>query len=147
MRSLDLDNTVRFNSNKHGLSDREALELMFQAADNNPRWHSNVSTASEIWNSDLLSFVLLAECQYFELAEENNFEMSDDVSRGGMLWRPRGKSQRYRCFTWALVKVLKSEEGKTATYESVITKLVGRLGHMQMPLAAGTRKASRMWFN
>jgi Caspase domain len=146
VRSLDINSSVRFNYNKHGLSDREILELMFQAADNNPRRRSYVSTASETWTPDMSSFVGLAACQDHEVAEEYNVEMSNSVSRGmfGTSW---ASSQRlYGRFTWALVKALESEEGRTATYESIVTKLIGRLGPTQMPLAAGTRKASRLWF-
>ena len=48
-------------------------------------------------------------------------------------------------FTMALIKILEPELARKATYESVITS-IGRLGRMQVPLAVGSRKHARLWF-
>ena len=59
--------------------------------------------------------------------------------QGGENWKRHGR------FTLALIKVLESEMAKEATYESVITS-IGRLGRLQVPLAVGSRKHARLWF-
>ena len=66
---------------------------MLKAADRHPRWKSSVSASSTNWN------VQLAACQ--------NFQQSQN-GRG------------YRAFTWALVRVLKSEKSRGQAYTDVV---------------------------
>ena len=54
-------------------------------------------------------------------------------------------SPRHGRFTLALIKILESDLARMATYDSVITS-IGRLGRMQVPLAVGSRKHARLWF-
>jgi len=65
--------------------------------------------------------------------------------RGKMVTPVTGPSPRQGRFTLALIKILESEMARKATYESVI-KSIGRLGRLQVPLAVGSRKHARLWF-
>ena len=157
-------NTIRFIP---PIRSGDTLDLMrmFEAADRNPRRSPNPNVPnifSDLWMPDLSSFVLLAACQDFQYAEESNFEEESDyihdeadfVTRGMMNLpasgnpmrptRPR-RSPRQGRFTLALIKILESEMAREATYESVITS-IGRLGRLQVPLAIGSRKHARLWF-
>jgi len=132
----------------------DALDLMrmFEAADSNPRRGPNEPNVpnifSELWMPDISSFVLLAACQDFQYAEESNFVdfyNTDSGTRGMMTVPTTGRSPRQGRFTFALIKILESEMARKATYESVITS-IGRLGRLQVPLAVGSRKHARLWF-
>ena len=68
--------------------------------------------------------------------------MNPTAGCGGITSRPL----RHGRFTWALIKILESDMGINATYLSVI-KSIGRLGPKQVPVAVGSRKNSKMWFN
>ena len=140
--------------------DAPDLMRMFEAADHNPRRRLNPnvpSISSDLWLSDNDSFVLLAACQDFQYAKESNFKEEGSIhlpyeadldTRGRSVvpapWWP-SQSTRQGRFTMALIKVLVSEVARKATYESVITS-IGRLGRMQVPLAVGSRKHARLWF-
>ena len=90
-------------------------------------------------------------------AESNSNSEEEDIYRADFDFQPRGKmslavagdlvrpSPRQGRFTTALVKILESEMARGATYESVITS-IGRLGDLQVPLAVGSRKHARLWF-
>ena len=129
----------------------DALDLMrimmFEAAEHNPRRRPKPNVSSDLWLPDLNSFVLLAACQDFQCAEEDNFEEflnchEDYLGADGMMMM-RGSPPYYDSgyyysrpsqgrFTLALVKILVSEMARNAMYESVITS-IGRLGRMQVP--------------
>ena len=150
--------------------DAPDLMRMFEAADHNPRRRLNPnvpSISSDLWLSDNDSFVLLAACQDFQYAKESNFKEEEsihlpyeaDLDTRGKVVSPDAGPQRLNFgrvgdhpistrqgrFTMALIKVLESEVARKATYESVI-KSIGRLGRMQVPLAVGSRRHSRLWF-
>ncbi|KAJ7464428.1 caspase domain-containing protein [Mycena latifolia] len=147
-----LGDTVRYITPVQG---KKALEMMFDAAEKHPRRHLDSPLTSETWEADISSFVQLAACQDFQLAEESNVELTelnDDsedkepVGRAPRLMSHTARpSPRYGRFTWALIKILESKMGADATYASVI-KAMGPLGQMQVPVAVGTRKDSRLWF-
>ena len=152
-------------------SDSLGLMKMFEAADSNPRRSPNVQNIfSELWTPDLSSFVLLAACQNFQYAQESNFERRElniEEKESDVEEEPNSKGkptfiypaqeqatskvtsgrglQRVGHFTMALTKILESELAVKATYESVI-KSIGRLGHLQVPLAVGSRKHAQLWF-
>ncbi|KAJ7205284.1 hypothetical protein GGX14DRAFT_397827 [Mycena pura] len=101
---------------------------------------------SETWDADISSFVQLAACQDFQLAEETNVDQDSphaNVSRYSR--RERLVNPRYGRFTWALICILKSTLGVNATYASAINSM-GVLGPMQVPVVVGSRKESRLWF-
>jgi len=128
---------------------------MFEAAHRHPRRNPNSPTlAYEHWEADISCFVLLAACQDFQVAEEFNIapgEEPDHLPTRGMRLEPYGlgsltrHSPRFGRFTWALVKILESDRGINATYESLITS-IGRLGNLQVPVVVGSRKGSSLWF-
>ncbi|KAJ7464435.1 caspase domain-containing protein [Mycena latifolia] len=151
-----LGDTVRYVTPVQG---KKALEMMFNAAEKHPRRLLDSPLTSEIWDADISSFVQLAACQDFQLAEEFNADLTElnddsgDKEPAGRVPRlmliPEGHttqpSPRYGRFTWVLIKILESKMGADATYASVI-KAMGALGPMQVPVAVGTRKDSRLWF-
>ncbi|KAJ7481733.1 caspase domain-containing protein [Mycena latifolia] len=151
-----LGDTVRYIPPVQG---KKALEMMFDAAEKHPRRHLDSPITSETWEADISSFVQLAACQDFQLAEEFNAELAESnegsrdkepVDHASRLFSQREghldqPSPRYGRFTWALIKILESEIGADATYTSVI-KAMGALGPMQVPVAVGSRKDSRLWF-
>ena len=159
-----LGDTVRFIPPVPG---HQPLREMLEAADMHPRRHPGSPTmTSEVWTADISSFVMLAACQDFQLAEEfnipsrpkpNSTKPYSEVNSDN--WQPRGRitapvkgpggitapSPRHGRFTWALIKILESDMGINATYASVINS-IGRLGPMQVPVAVGLRKGSKLWF-
>ena len=166
-----LGDTVRFIPPVPG---HQPLREMLEAADMHPRRHpSSPTMTSEIWTADISSFVMLAACQDFQLAEEFNIPSSsmpsgfkkpsnfpkrsseidsDDWQARGRITSPiagpggiTARSPRHGRFTWALIKILESDMGINATYASVINS-IGRLGPMQVPVAVGLRKGSNLWF-
>ncbi|KAJ7464422.1 caspase domain-containing protein [Mycena latifolia] len=157
-----LGDTVRYIPPVRG---KKALEMMFDAAEKHPRRHLDSPLTSETWDADISSFVQLAACQDFQLAEEFNAELRELNDGSGdkelvgraprLMLLPEGHtaqpshisqpSPRHGRFTWALIKILESKMGADATYASVI-KAMGALGPMQVPVAVGTRKDFRLWF-
>jgi len=131
----------------------DGIRLMFRTAELHPRRASNaLPLTSEDWEADVSSFVQLAACQDFQLAKEKNFETTEDSHHEGRSPREvrplggiTGPSLRHGLFTFALIKILKSDKGRDVTYESVI-ELMGRLADMQVPVVVGSRKNSRLWF-
>jgi len=113
------------------LVDRDIIKRMFDLADQHPRRHSTISTTSESWALDrhnISTCVLLAACQDTELAAECIMDK-----------RPHGS------FTAALMRVLRSEEGKRLTYSSLIKK-IGHLRTNQKPRVDGDKKDSPLWY-
>ena len=161
-----LGDTVRFIPPVPG---PQPLREMLEAADMHPRRHpGSPAMTSETWRADISSFVMLAACQDFQLAEEFNIPSGfkkryDFIKRSSEVdlehWRPKGRlthpvmgpggitarSPRHGRFTWALIKILESDMGINATYASVINS-IGRLGPMQVPVVVGLRKDSNLWF-
>jgi len=153
LRSLPTEDAVRYISplrtHSRGSGPARDLYKMFEAADSHPRRRSTTPpTASETWEANTSCFVQLAACQDFQLARESNFE-SSTRSDGSELREAvssiKEVSPRYGRFTWALVKVLQSKMGRTATYASVIAS-IGGFEDMQVPVAVGSRTNSRLWF-
>lgn len=143
------DSAVRYISplrtSRRGSTPRD-LSMMLEEADRHPHRRSTASIASETWTADTSFFVQLAACQDFQLARESNFGPSTrSESAARALMHVSSVSNRHGSFTWALIKVLKSEMGRTATYASVIAFL-DKMGEMQVPVAVGLRKDSRLWF-
>ena len=113
----------------------DRAEDMLAAGMGHPRRHSTIDIRSPSWVADATSSVHLAGCGRSEWA----IEMPLKVNLDG------GETRRhYGLFTAALLTVLESEKGKTATYEEVI-QIIGRVGS-QTPEALGTRKQSKLWF-
>ena len=168
VRSLNgSDTSIRFISpiRTGDAGDAPDLMRMFEAAERNPRRRFNPNVpniSSDLWLPDYDSYVLLAACHDFQCAEEANFEeeflncheADSDLGTHGMMRLPasgaasedpKEDSARQGRFTMALVKILQSEMARNATYESVISS-IGRLGRMQVPVAIGSRKHTRLWF-
>jgi len=154
LRALDvvtanLDGAVRYVAPVGG---KKGILMMFKAAEEHPRRRPSSGTlTSEDWVVDVSPFVQqLAACQDFQLARESNFTGDHGGNSNTSVRQNWGRhkeqpSSLHGCFTWALMKLLKSEEGKNATYESVITQ-IGRLGPMQVPVGFGSRRTARLWF-
>ena len=128
----------------------KGILMMFKAAENHPRRTPNTgSLTSEDWEVDVSPFVQLAACQDFQLAQEDDFTGDDEdtkePSASYLDDTIKKSSTRYGRFTYALIKILKSDMGRNATYESVIER-VGSLGEMQVPVVVGSRKSTRLWF-
>ena len=106
----------------------EQLDKMFKLAMNDPRRRSNVNIFSEKWNRDLLPFVHLSS------GGESTVEVDIGLGKG-----------RHGLFTFAVIKVLESEEGRETTYEGLL-QIIGRLRQSQSPVGLGMRKAFLLWF-
>ena len=146
------ENDVRYINPVGG---RDGIRMMFRAAEMHPRRPPNaLPLTSEDWEADISSFVQLAACQDFQMASEINPDHEEDSWREDDSTRPNPRplgsitrpSPRYGLFTWALIKILKSDIGRDATYESVI-ELMGRLADVQVPTVVGLRKNSQLWFD
>jgi len=138
----------------HPIRRNQPLGMMLEAANMHPRRSpASPSLISEMWRGGTSSFVLLAACQDFQFAEEFNAPTSDDdlvrpdpsFTARSFLGTTTGPSPRHGRFTWALIKILESDMGINATYTSVID-LIGKLSPMQVPVAVGSRKHSKLWF-
>ena len=130
------------------LTTKDGIRKMFKAADSHPRRHARMLTSSEDWEEEDFPIVLLAACQDFQLAKESNFDAGRGDSSTSRMHLGGGtvtnSSTRYGHFTYALIKILKSDRARNTTYEKVI-ELVGRLGDMQIPVAIG-QTSRRLWF-
>ena len=103
------------------------LDHMLKLAMDNPRRCSNIDIFSKNWKRELASYVQL---------EPGGSTIEMGVGPG---------NRRHGLFTFAIIKVLESEEGRGATYEGVI-QLIGHLRKSQMPKAIGISKDSLLWF-
>ena len=106
----------------------DRLDDMLKLAMTHPRRRSDVNIFSEEWNRDLLSFV--------HLASGGGSTVEADIGLG---------KGRHGLFTFAVIKVLESEEGRETTYEGLL-QIIGRLRQAQRPVGFGMRKMSLLWF-